>query len=87
MGVRGNPYFPKPPYPYTARQRGAEGICEVKITWSADGRVATVDIAKSSGQRDLDSNTLIHVKGRWHHPDPAKAHPVIVPVVYRMNEH
>ncbi len=45
-------------YPEAARQRGIEGRVEVAVDTDAQGNVTNVRIARSSGNRDLDEETL-----------------------------
>lgn len=45
-------------YPDAARRRGVEGRVEVAVDTDAQGNVTNVRIAKSSGNRDLDEETL-----------------------------
>ncbi|MFN6518483.1 MAG: TonB family protein [Nostoc sp. CreGUA01] len=45
-------------YPEAARRRGIEGRVEVAVDTDAQGNVTNVRIARSSGNRDLDQETL-----------------------------
>ncbi|MBW4673422.1 MAG: energy transducer TonB [Desmonostoc geniculatum HA4340-LM1] len=45
-------------YPEAARRRGVEGRVEVAVDTDAQGNVTNVRIARSSGNRDLDEETL-----------------------------
>ncbi|WP_392534338.1 TonB family protein [Nostoc sp. C117] len=45
-------------YPEAARRRGVEGRVEVAVDTDAQGNVTNVRIANSSGNRDLDEETL-----------------------------
>ncbi len=44
-----------PAYPYSARRRGIEGDVLLEVHISSRGNVLNVEIAKSSGNRRLDS--------------------------------
>lgn len=78
----------KPAYPRAALRTKTEGDVYVNVTISATGRVASTNIAKGSGNRDLDRAALSSVR-RWRF-SPAKnsggaitSH-VIVPVRFRV---
>jgi TonB family protein len=45
-------------YPEAARQRGVEGRVEVAVDTDAQGNVINVRVARSSGNRDLDEETV-----------------------------
>ncbi len=45
-------------YPEAARRRGVEGRVEVAVDTDAQGNVTNVRIARSSGNRDLDEETM-----------------------------
>ncbi|ACC79529.1 energy transducer TonB [Nostoc punctiforme] len=45
-------------YPEAARQRGVEGRVEVAVDTDAQGNVTNVRVARSSGNRDLDEETV-----------------------------
>ncbi|BEV72238.1 hypothetical protein THUN1379_17200 [Paludibacterium sp. THUN1379] len=47
-----------PPYPESARSRGAEGRVEVQVTLASDGRVTAVKLTRSSGDEELDQAAL-----------------------------
>lgn len=53
-----------PAYPEMARRNGWQGLCMVRVTVGADGKVGGVSLAKSSGFGILDQAALAAVK-RW----------------------
>lgn len=56
---------PKPPYPALSRRLGEEGIVRLNILVNADGSVARLEIAKSSGYPRLDEVALKTVQSSW----------------------
>lgn len=56
---------PKPPYPALSRRLGEEGIVRLNVLVNADGSVAQLEIAKSSGYPRLDEVALKTVQSSW----------------------
>lgn len=79
---------PPPAYPKSARKRRLEGVVQLRVWVSSEGRVQDVKIQTSSGHRQLDQEAVKTVR-RWRFI-PAKrngvacADEVIVPVRFRL---
>jgi protein TonB len=56
---------PKPSYPMLARRRGEQGIVRLRVHVRADGSVAEVTVAQSSGFSQLDDAALKTVRDSW----------------------
>lgn len=56
---------PPPPYPRQALRRGLEGTVELRVLVGVDGRPKDVQIAVSSGHRELDNVAARQVLERW----------------------
>ena len=54
-----------PPYPPIARRLGAEGKVMLKLTVTAEGRVAQADIVTSSGSGELDQAAQAWIVAHW----------------------
>ncbi|MFQ3670736.1 MAG: energy transducer TonB [Verrucomicrobiia bacterium] len=65
--VVGSRNFPKPPYPFQARQRRQQGTVLLRIV-VVGGSITEVNIARSSGHGILDSTAQSWVKSRWNFP-------------------
>lgn len=72
-----------PAYPMSARRRGIEGEVELRVDVDADGRPRLVTIARSSGDRQLDSAAAQAVE-QWRF---AVASPMAIeiPIQFRLN--
>jgi len=57
-------------YPKEAQAKGWEGIVKVKFTIGQDGRIKTIDIAKSSGYPLLDDAAVSTIKNASPYPFP-----------------
>jgi protein TonB len=84
------PGNPLPTYPAQARRRALEGRAVVRATIAADGRVASVELLRSSSHELLDHAALESVQ-RWRFAparrgEDAIAGAVDVPVVFRLEE-
>lgn len=55
-------YQPSPVYPRTARTRGIEGTVLLRLEVEASGRVASVEVARSSGHPALDAAAVTTVR-------------------------
>jgi TonB family protein len=66
-------FYPDPIYPADLMRRRVTGTVELIIRVDEGGRVASVDIAKSSGNSQLDRHAVQSVKDRWRFP--AGQHP------------
>ena len=58
-------YAPAPPYPADALREGRSGTVILEVLVGLDGRPVSVEIAQSSGQRDLDRIAVRHVLAKW----------------------
>ncbi|MDP2031153.1 MAG: energy transducer TonB [Thiobacillus sp.] len=56
---------PKPPYPALSRRLGETGIVKLRVLVNADGSVASVELAKSSGFARLDKSAMDTVLASW----------------------
>ena len=56
---------PRPPYPFISRAKHEQGDSVARVTFAKEGQVVAVKILKSSGYRNLDSNSVNYVKARW----------------------
>jgi protein TonB len=56
---------PKPLYPKSAREAGAEGTTLLRVQILVNGRPGTVTIARSSGNAVLDQSAMKTVRSRW----------------------
>jgi periplasmic protein TonB len=75
--ARYNEYL-QPNYPGIARQMGAEGRVLMEIVIGVDGRVQDVRLVDSSGNSDLDTAAMKHVKKYWRFkPATEDGQPVI----------
>ena len=78
-----------PVYPPDALNRGLEGLVLLRVTVGATGRVSTVEIARSSGVRELDESAREAVQ-QWQF-QPARRNGKAVewtaslPVRFRLN--
>lgn len=57
---------PKPDYPALSRRMREEGVVVLKILVLADGQVAHIELAQSSGHQRLDSSAIRTV-ARWQY--------------------
>lgn len=76
-------------YPASAVRDGIEGTVLLRIRIAVDGRVANVELVKSSGSAILDRAAMEGVR-TWHgHPAQIAGHAIeaaaLLPVVFRMN--
>jgi protein TonB len=80
----------KPDYPLLARQRGLEGTVLLRAVIGADGRVARVEVLRSSGHQLLDAAAREAIQ-RWQF-SPARrtagpiASTVEVPIEFKLND-
>lgn len=58
-------HAPPPPYPRTALRRDITGTVLLQVLVDVDGRPLRVDVAESSGHRDLDTAARRQVLNRW----------------------
>ena len=82
------PIAPQPPeYPRAALRGGVQGTVLVRVDVAADGRPTRVDIARSSGSRELDRAAQRAVEGWRFEPALKRGRPVPsvleVPVEFR----
>jgi TonB family protein len=81
---------PTPAYPSRSRQRAEEGTVTLHILIAADGSVARIEIAQSSGFDDLDRSALETVRQRWRFVPARRSdgHPVeswvLVPIRFAL---
>lgn len=82
-----------PPYPPIARRVGAEGKVTLRLTVTAEGRVAQADIVTSSGRDDLDQTAQAWIVAHWTYKPamangaPAPGHTLATVVFSLINEH
>jgi protein TonB len=78
----------RPPYPAAAARRGAEGEVLVRVLVGIDGWPTRTQLARSSGDRDLDRAALAAVRSWRFRPAQAAGSPVAawvdVPVAFRL---
>jgi protein TonB len=65
--IKGQPV--EPDYPDIARQQGAVGTTQVKVTLAADGSVASVSVYKSSGNQALDNSAMKAARDTAYTPE------------------
>ena len=78
-------------YPPPAQRRGWEGTTEVVLQISADGKVTTITLGKSSGHAILDEEALDMVRRASPLPQAppdlrGRALAVTVPIVFRLRD-
>ena len=78
----------EPPYPDVSRRRGEEGTVYVRITLTADGRITTVQLDRSSGMARLDEAALSAVRA-WRFTPATRggqgvSTSVVVPVKFQL---
>jgi periplasmic protein TonB len=71
-------YQTKPRYPDGARRRGIEGVTMLRFQVSTAGRVASVTVAQSAGNSDLDRAAVEAVKSWLFEPARRGKEPVSV---------
>lgn len=81
---------PPPPYPRAAQTGHREGVVMLQITVDVDGRPISVEIAQSSGHRDLDAAARNHVLKHWRFQPAMKDGQAIqaigmVPINFELN--
>lgn len=82
-------YTPKPTYPSSARAKKQSGTAMVKMNVSADGKVTSASIARSSGHPALDAAAIKATK-RWKFSPArdssgnARASSVVVPINFSL---
>ncbi|TKR32803.1 TonB family protein [Luteimonas gilva] len=81
---------PPPPYPRAAQTQHREGMVMLQITVDLDGRPIAVEIAQSSGHRDLDAAARAHVLKHWRfQPAMKDGHAIqaigMVPINFTLN--
>jgi TonB family protein len=59
-------------YPETARQRGAKGIAIIGFVLDESGRIASVSLLRSSGEADLDAESVALVNRAAPFPPPPR---------------
>jgi len=82
-----------PPYPPIARRIGVEGKVTLRLTVTAEGRVAQADIVTSSGREDLDQTAQQWIVAHWTYKPalangvPAASQAMATVVFSLINEH
>jgi TonB family protein len=73
-------------YPETARQRGAKGIATIRFVLDEFGRVASVSLLRSSGEADLDAESvaLVNRAAPFPPPPPGAQHSFAIEVSFGM---
>jgi TonB family protein len=59
---------PAPRYPYEARQKGWQGIVELKVLVNKNGQAQNIEVLRSSGHKVLDQEALKTVKNWQFRP-------------------
>ena len=82
---------PPPFYPERARRKNEEGTVLLRVMVAADGSVARVEVAHSSGSDALDDAALETVRGRWRFVPAERggvkvASWVLVPIRFALEE-
>ena len=62
-----------PPYPPMARRLGHQGVVQLRLTITPDGRVAQAEIVKSSGWPELDQEAAEWVRAHWRYKPAVQA--------------
>lgn len=80
---------PKPAYPALSRRLGEEGVVRLNILVNADGSVAQIELAQSSGHPRLDEAAMRTVQSSWRfEPARQSGRPVqawvIVPIQFTL---
>jgi len=75
--------LPHPPYPPEAHELGQTGTVIMNVQFDAEGGVARVEVAHSSGVAVLDASTRSFIRAHWHSPAYA-GQTVSVPVEYKL---
>ena len=79
---------PLPVYPKKSRKRGHQGLVELKVLISVQGKVSQIAIEKSSGFKGLDKKALKTIKNWIFQPRKENGKPVdtwvIVPIRFKL---
>jgi protein TonB len=79
----------RPAYPAAALRRSAQGEALIRVHVGADGRPGQVQLARSSGDRDLDRAAVLAVRGWRFQPARDSGAPVaawvVVPVAFSLD--
>lgn len=78
-------YSPSPAYPIEALRQHREGVVTLRVSVDAHGVVSAVEVARSSGDRDLDASALQSVR-QWRFQAPTGHQPMsfTLPVRFRI---
>lgn len=76
-------YAPFPEYPFHERLVKAEGVAMVRIEIGADGRAASVEIARSSGNANLDKAALASLR-LWRAHKEYAGHRFVIPIRFTL---
>jgi protein TonB len=66
----------QPEYPEIAREQGASGTAQVKVTLDASGNVLSVSILQSTGSKVLDDSALAAAKASTYSPEIDNCQPI-----------
>jgi protein TonB len=72
-----------PDYPEIARQQGAIGVTNVRVSLSATGSVISVKVYKSSGNQSLDQEALKAARASRYSPEIEDCQPVAGDYLFR----
>jgi len=61
-----------PPYPALARRLGHEGVVQLRIVISPEGRVVRADVVRSSGYAEFDEAAPSWVVAHWRYRPPMR---------------
>ncbi len=73
-----------PEYPWSAKQAEIEGTVWIKVLVDAKGRVNEAQVARSSGNKDLDNAAIKAASGNVFNPAKSHGKPVAVWATYKI---
>jgi TonB family protein len=73
--------FVRAKYPEAARKASRQGVVRLFVTVGVDGKVAKVDVSKSSGHTDLDAAAVAAVQQFVYTPAKVNGNPTAVKIV------
>lgn len=77
---------PLPPYPYSAQAAGVQGSGIVQVLFDAQGKPETARMAKSTGSKDLDDQTVRYAQAHWRSTGGEEG-TMTLPINYRLVPH
>jgi TonB family protein len=73
----------QPDYPAEAREAGATGVTQVKVTLNSRGAVTDAWVYKSAGNPDLDKAAILAATATKYTPEIVNCHPISGSYIYR----